>query len=102
MLLAVLAPVSGAHAQVPDVRCPGANTVEMRYCAEKALQQSDAQLQKKISKQQFRQWQAATRTVCEKAYAPYKDGTIYPQMIVGCDDNLNRALLKEFRSLENR
>jgi hypothetical protein len=30
---------------------------------------------------------------------PYKDGTIYPQLVVGCDDNLNRALLKEFRGL---
>jgi hypothetical protein len=102
LLAVLLSPAGGAHAQVPHVRCPGTNTVEMRYCAEKAVQQSDAQLQKKLSRQQFSQWQAATRAVCEKAYAPYRDGTIYPQMIVGCDDNLNRALLKEFRSLENR
>ena len=27
------------------------------------------------------------------SYAPYKDGTIYPQLVAGCDDRLNRALL---------
>ena len=36
------------------------------------------------------------------AYAPYKDGTIYPQLVVGCDDHLNRALLKELHPLNNQ
>ncbi|MCP9792638.1 lysozyme inhibitor LprI family protein [Vulcanococcus limneticus] len=102
LVAVMLAPVHAAHAQAPAIRCPGNNTVEMRYCAEKSVLQSDAQLQRKISRQLFKQWQDATRAVCEKAYAPYKDGTIYPQMIVGCDDNLNRSLLKEFKGLENR
>ncbi|NDC15136.1 MAG: DUF1311 domain-containing protein, partial [Synechococcaceae bacterium WB9_2_170] len=31
----------------------------------------------------------------------YKQGTIYPQLVVGCDDHLNRALLKEFQPLGN-
>ena len=30
---------------------------------------------------------------------PVKDGTIYPQMVVGCDDRLNRALLQEFKPM---
>lgn len=47
------------------------------------------------------QWQEATRALCVAAYAPYKDGTIDPQLVVGCDDHLNRALLKEFTPLNN-
>ena len=90
------------HAQGPQIRCPGENTVEMRYCAEVSWQQSTDQLQSKIPRAMFQQWQDATRAVCAHAYAPYKDGTIYPQLVVGCDDNLNRALLKEFRPLNNQ
>jgi hypothetical protein len=28
---------------------------------------------------------------------PYQEGTFYPQLVVGCDDHLNRALLREFQ-----
>ena len=97
----LLVPVQGASAKTPDIRCPGDNTYEMRYCAGKSGEQSEGQLRQKISKQQFNQWQDATRQVCAKAYGPYKDGTIYPQLVVACDDNLNRALLKEFQPLGN-
>ena len=90
------------HAQEPKVQCPGENTMEMRYCAGLSWEQSTDQLKSKMSKALFQQWQEATRAVCARAYAPYKDGTIYPQVVVGCDDNLNRALLKEFRPLENQ
>jgi hypothetical protein len=90
------------HAQEPLIKCPGKNTVEMRYCASKSLEQSESQLRKKVSKHLMQQWQDATRSVCAAAYAPYKDGTIYPQLVVGCDDNLNRALLKEFKPMNAR
>ncbi len=33
--------------------------------------------------------------------APQKDGSIYPQLVVSCDDQLNRALLKQFQALVN-
>ena len=36
---------------------------------------------------------------CAAAYAPYRDGSIYPQMVVGCDDRLNRILLEELKGL---
>ena len=42
----------------------------------------------------FKQWQETNRAVCAHAYAAYKEGSIYPQLVVGCDDNLNRALLQ--------
>ena len=44
-------------------------------------------------------WKAATQEVCAAAYAPYRQGTIYPQMVVGCDDRLNRVLLEELKGL---
>ena len=100
LILGVLAVVPGpADAKPPAIQCPGENTVEMRYCAEKSWEQSDAQLRQKIGKRLMEQWHAATKALCSAAYASYKDGTIYPQMVVGCDDHLNRALLQEFRGL---
>jgi hypothetical protein len=97
----LLLPVSAAQAKPPEIQCPGSNTVEMRYCAGQLWEQSTKQLRQKLGKDQFKQWQDATREACAKAYAPYKEGTIYPQLVVGCDDHLNRALLKEFQPLGN-
>lgn len=57
-------------------------------------------LQRKVPGVLFQLWQEATRAVCAAAYAPYKNGSIYPQLVVGCDDDLNRALLKEFRPMD--
>lgn len=90
------------HAQEPKIQCPGENTMEMRYCAGLSLEQSTDQLKRKIPKALLQQWQETTRAVCAHAYAPFKEGTIYPQLVVGCDDNLNRALLKEFLPLNNQ
>ena len=98
---ALLMPVGEAHAATPPIRCPGTNTFEMRYCAGQSLDKSIALLRQKITTQQYTQWSETTRALCEAAYAPYKDGTIYPQLIVGCDDHLNRALLKELQPLGN-
>lgn len=97
----LLLPSSPGKTMAQTIQCPGENTVEMRYCAEQSWQKSDLQLRRKISTQLYKQWQDATRAVCSQAYGPYKDGTIYPQLVVGCDDHLNRALLKEFQPLGN-
>jgi hypothetical protein len=103
LLSAILLPATAAHAQAPEsIRCPGENTVEMRHCASKSWDQSTARLQRKVPRALLQQWQETTRAVCAAAYAPYKDGTIYPQLVVGCDDHLNRALLKEFAPLNNQ
>lgn len=103
LLSALLLPASTAQAQDPKpIHCPGENTVEMRYCAEVSWQQSNDRLQRTIPKELVQQWQEATRAVCHHAYAPFKDGTIYPQLVVGCDDHLNRALLQEFAPLNNQ
>jgi hypothetical protein len=97
----LLIPIGNANAKTANITCPGENTVEMRYCAEISLDQSNTKLKKVVSGDQLKQWQETTRAICFKAYAPYKEGSIYPQLIIGCEDNLNRALLKEFESLGN-
>lgn len=90
------------RAEEAKVQCPGENTLEMRYCAGLSWEQSTDQLKRKIPMALFQQWQEMTRAVCARAYAPYQGGTIHPQLVVGCDDNLNRALLKEFQPLNNQ
>jgi hypothetical protein len=103
LLLGVLTLLPTATAaEQPPIRCPGKNTVEMRFCAEKSWEDSTGRLQRKVPGALLKQWQEATREVCAAAYAPYKDGTIYPQLVVGCDDHLNRALLKQFAPLNNQ
>ncbi len=102
LILAVLLLLPAAiHAQEAKIQCPGDNTGEMRYCAGLSWKQSTDQLKRKLPKPLFEQWQEATRAVCAHAYAPYKHGTIHPQLVVGCDDRLNRALLKEFQPLSD-
>jgi len=46
-------------------------------------------------------WNKAKRDVCAAAYAPYREGSIYPQMVTGCSDRLNHALIKEFEALSS-
>ena len=100
LLLMLLLPMP-AKAQQPNIDCPGNNTHEMRWCASKSLQESNVALEKKLSRGALMQWRRATKEVCSAAKKPYLQGTIYPQLVVGCDDHLNRALLKEFKGLSD-
>ncbi len=100
MIPLLVVSLSAAVAKQPTIQCPGSNTVEMRYCANKSWEQSDAQVRQKVSKQLMHQWHEATRAVCTAPYDSYKDGTIFPQLVAGCADRLNRALLKEFRRVD--
>lgn len=95
----MLLPLMPAKAEQPGIKCPGNNTVEMRWCASKRLDESKAALEKKLSPKILKQWREATMEVCSAAYQPYLQGTIYPQLVVGCDDRLNRVLLEEFKRL---
>lgn len=99
LLLLLLLAVIPVKAEQPDIQCPGQNTIEMRWCASKNLGESNADLQKKLPPETLKTWVKATQEVCAAAYAPYIQGTIYPQMVVGCDDRLNRVLLKELKGL---
>ena len=77
------------------------NTIEMRWCASKSWEESNKALKEQLSPKTLENWKQATKEVCAVAYAPYRQGTIYPQMIVGCDDRLNRVLLGELKDLGN-
>ena len=99
LVLLLLLPLIPAKAEQPNIKCPGNNTVEMRWCASKSLDESKAALEKKLSPGTLKQWREATVKVCSAAYRPYSQGTIYPQLVVGCDDRLNRVLLEEFKGL---
>lgn len=103
LALALLPSASPALAQPTEsIRCPGETTVEMRHCAGLSWNESSGSLQRKLPPSLYRRWQEATRAVCAHAYAPFQAGTIYPQLVVGCDDQLNRALLKQFEPINNQ
>ena len=87
-------------AQQPEIQCPGQNTIEMRWCVSKAWEQSNEALIHKLPSEILKQWRMATQVVCATAYDAYKQGSIYPQMVIGCDDRLNRTLLEELKGLE--
>ena len=96
----LLQPSTAARAQPNKFNCPGETTVEMRYCAGVQLKQSTKQLNSKLPTAIYQQWQEASKAVCAAAYAPYKDGSIYPQLLISCNKKLNRALLKEFKGMD--
>ena len=99
MLVSLLFPLMPVGAQEPDIQCPGMNTIEMRWCASKSWEESDQSLRQQLPFETYENWRRATREVCAVAYAPYQQGTIYPQMVVGCDDRLNRVLLEALQDL---
>jgi len=88
-----------AKAEHSAIKCPGANTIEMRWCASQKWEESNQALKEQLTPATLKKWKAATREVCAAAYAPYRQGTINPQMVVGCDDRLNRVLLEELKGL---
>tara|TARA_B100001173_G_scaffold250459_1_gene221253 strand:- start:6112 stop:6309 length:198 start_codon:yes stop_codon:yes gene_type:complete len=63
------------------------------------LEESHQTLKEQLEPETMKMWVKATQEVCAAAYAPYIRGTIYPQIVVGCDDRLNRVLLEELKGL---
>ena len=99
LLLLLLLPLMPVKAEQASVQCPGLNTAEMRWCASQQWNQSNQLLKEQLEPETLKTWVKATQQVCAAAYAPYRQGTIYPQMVVGCDDRLNRVLLEELKGL---
>ena len=99
LFLLLLLPVMPVKAQEAEIQCPGLTTCEMRFCASQRWEESNQALKEQLPQATLEKWKAATQEVCAAAYAPYRQGTIYPQMVVGCDDRLNRVLLEELKSL---
>jgi len=99
LLLLLLLPLMPVKAGEPEIQCPGLTTYEMRFCASQSWEQSNQALKEQLPQATLEKWKAATQEVCAAAYAPYREGTIYPQLVVGCDDRLNRVLLEELKDL---
>ena len=100
-LLSILASFLPANADVEqrNISCPGLNTIEMRWCAAQKLQESRKALHSVLAEDAAKSWQKTAELVCDNAYSPYRSGSIYRQMILGCYDRLNRALLNDFTLL---
>ena len=99
LLFLLLLPLMPAKAEQSDIQCPGLNTPEMRFCASQKWNASNQALKEQLEPETMKMSVKATQEVCAAAYAPYIQGTIYPQMVVGCDDRLNRVLLEELKGL---
>ena len=99
LLLLLLLPLMPVKAGEPEIQCPGLTTYEMRFCASQSWEQSNQALKEQLPQATLEKWKAATQEVCAAAYAPYRQGTIYPQLVIGCDDRLNRVLLEELKDL---
>ena len=99
LLLLLLLPLMPGKAEEPKIQCPGLTTYEMRWCASKSWEESEHSLKEQLPPETLENWKQATQEVCAVAYVPYRQGTIYPQMVVGCDDRLNRVLLEELKDL---
>ena len=99
LLPLVLLPFMPAKAQHPEIRCPGQTTVEMRWCASQKWEESNKALKEKLSPETLNTWRQATQQVCAAAYASYRQGTIYPQMVVGWADRLYSVRLEEMTGL---
>ena len=96
LLPLLLLPLMQVKAAELEIQCPGLTTYEMRFCASQRWEESNQALKEQAT---LEKWKAATQKVCAAAYAPYRQGTIDPQMVVGCDDRLNRVLLDELKGL---
>ena len=99
LLSVLLFPAMQAWADPAEIQCPGRTTIEMRWCASKQLEESNDALQDKLPPGVLESWNKAKHQVCAAAYASFRQGSIYPQMVVSCDDRLNRTLLEEFTRL---
>ena len=95
--LGMITAAPAATESAPD--CPGNTTFEMRRCSSLQLEQSRRALSAKLSEGELRKWTEATVDLCDSAYRPYRGGSIHAQLITGCRNRLNKALLREFRSL---
>ena len=99
LLLLLFFPLVPVQAKEAEIQCPGENTIEMRFCASQRWKESNQALKEQLPQATLEKWTAVTEEICAAAYAPYRQGTIYPQMVVGCDDRLNRVLLDELKGL---
>jgi hypothetical protein len=99
LLFLLLLPLMPAKAEQPDIQCPGLYPPEIRFCISQSFRESNQALREQLEPKTLETWVKTTQEVCAAAYAPYLRLISYPQMVVGCDDRLNRVLLEELKGL---
>ena len=98
LLFILLIPLT-ASAQEQEEYCNQGTTIEMKRCTFKRLVQSDTKLKRELKSKAFEEWVAIRQRMCEEAYMQYKEGTIYPLMILKCSVDMNKTLLQKTRGL---
>ena len=86
---------------VPPIKPCEGTQFELRVCADKNLIASDAKIREVLPSELAKRWGEVTGEVCEERWQIFREGSIYPMMLLKCNDNLNRTLLKEFRKFGN-
>ena len=102
LLCALLLSGSNVFGEIvaPRKTCEGTQ-FQLRVCADENLMASDAKIREELPPELATKWEEATTVVCEERWKDFKTGSIYPMMILKCNDNLNRVLLKEFEPFGN-
>lgn len=94
-LILVASACSQSPSHAHSLKCPGDTTVAQRECAGILLGKTDAKLKKVININLFLQWESARSQMCNQAFG-HREGSIWPQIEIECNRNLNQALLNEF------
>ena len=97
LLSLLLLPLMPVNASEPEIQCPGQTTVEMQWCASQLREESEQSLKGELTPEVLDEWKSTAHQVRTAAYAPYRQGPIYSQMVIGCKVRLNRVLLEEFK-----
>ena len=102
LLCALLLSGGNVYAEIvpPRKSCEGSQ-FQLRVCADKNLIASDAKIREVLPSELAKRWGEVTGEVCEEKWQIFKEGSIYPMMLLKCNDNLNRTLLKEFEKYRN-
>ena len=96
VFLLLFIPLPAAATEKDD--CDG-TTYEIRECRFKKLVQSDKELKKVMKPKTFENWVGIRQQMCEEAYAQYKKGTIFPQVVMSCSIDMNKTLMKKMGGL---
>ena len=69
----------------------------MRECAVSKFVQLDKRFKQEFKSKTFEEWVGIRHRICTEAYMQYKEGTIYPLMILKCSVDMNKTLLQNAR-----
>ena len=95
LLLLITLPISANEQE----DCREGNTYEMRECEFRRLKAADQKLKKKLKPKTFEDWVSIRTTMCRETYEQYKEGTIYPLVVMRCSIDMNNKLLEKTNGL---